>query len=1037
MTRFILTVVVLGILSCAFLLTSILSAGSEVDEVDVVAPASSTVAFFDQEEIDNPDMWYAAAEPDHIVTLAAAPGNTIYSRLLAAIQAAPANSLTYIVIPFHINTGNFGVNETIVGVRPGATVVLIGNHPSADNGQSVISDTHNGSAISRTFRLRGSGGALVMRNIVLQKASVSGTVSSVPVIPPAPLDLSQQTASGRGGGIAVENGNVSGVANAGGGHLVLCSGTIIRNTSTNNNGPIDVQTNGRLTMMPGSLMHTNAAGNSGGAVHVGTNATFNMYGGIIKGNVARGENTASPTARAVGGAVFVQNGGTFNMYEGEIVQNRARLDEISAAPSATNAIVTSNGGAVFVTGSTSSFNMYGGNIHDNSSIRTRSSDLATGAMAVSSRNAYRAGNGGGVYLTSGATFTMNGGSIHNNIATNEGAVTNTATAVNALNLSNGGGVYLTGASTVFTMNGGTICDNSAVRTNNSVPTVATAQRPIFAGNGGGVHVFDGAQFVMTDGEICENRAMATGDVPSNHNTSVVHLSNGGGVFAAGTNSRVNLEGGAIEDNHGAGTVAAETSFSGNGGGVYISGAQLQIANTEIRRNIASSTSETSEARGNGGGVCVLQNGQMDMQSGIIAENWADDGGGLFVPHANLSNITVASPAVFSGNVARNGVRIDNGLAAAHQARINPGTVSLTWLEEIPLGSGNFVDAPAHAFTNLDINSAGPQFWRVTYEALEAAGQVGAKTSVNEFPVANGSFVPDGARLTFDASPVRLFQQWEIGTRANETDEAGNSIDFDFVSGGIDTPLSQAITAHTHVRGSFSEESLTTLSASKVVTGSFADRTQDFTFTLFLFEDAEGQFPLVESWKETLEYTITGAGIDVPVTGVFDFDSDGTTSFALKHGQFITIDAVPLFSYFRLVETEILPYEAFFVDSSNAGVVVSGNDTTLLSMSSERSVDFTNDWRGAPPTGISLGTSEVMPLLLLLLPLGIFAGLFFGLSRKSREIKSSYYSLSRRRLVANRPMASEVASASSDIARIVPHSAIFNGMKPKISRKDGV
>ena len=485
---------------------------SQEETAPVVMPAAT----FSDDELVDPNIWYDI--PDNVTTLAATPANTVYARLLAAIQAAPANQVTHIMIPFNINTGNFGTNATVVATRPGATVVLIGDHPTAAEGQITISDTHSGN-ISRTFRVRGNGtkeSALVFRNIILQKSSPNAS-QSTPANPPAPLALSSQTGTNRGGGVAIENGNVAGVATGGGGHFVLCRGSVLRNTSTDNNGPVDVQTNGRFTMMPGSAIHTNAAGNSGGAVNVNTNAQFIMYGGRIYNNLARGENTSSPSMRAVGGAVLVQNAGSFIMNDGEIYQNRARLDAISAAPNALNAIVTSSGGAVFVTGTNSSFTMNGGSIYENLAARTRTSGLATGtsAAAVNNRAAYRSGDGGAVYLTAGAQFTMNGGSIERNLATNEGTVTNTALAINGLNVANGGALYLTGASTHFIMNGGSISNNLAEGTS-AAPTA-------LSGNGGGIHSHD-ARLTLSGGEVTDNSAssstMAAGSVRAN----------GGGIF---------------------------------------------------------------------------------------------------------------------------------------------------------------------------------------------------------------------------------------------------------------------------------------------------------------------------------------------------------------------------------------------------------------------------------------------------------------------------------------------------------------------------
>ncbi|MCL2870534.1 MAG: hypothetical protein FWE26_02750 [Coriobacteriia bacterium] len=953
----------------------------------LVTPFSA--ASFSPEEIADPAVWYAV--PDNVVTLASTPVGTAHPRLIAAIQAAPANAVTHIMVPFHINTGNFGTDATVVGTRPGATVVVIGNHPTAAGGQSVISDTHGGTALSRTFRLRGNGtdqSALVFRNIILQK-SASGA-AAVPANPPAPLAIASQTGTSRGGGVAIENGAVAGIATGGGGHFILSNNAVIRNNSTDNNGPIDVQTNGRFTMMPGSLMHTNAAGNSGGAVNVNANARFNMFGGTIRDNLARGENLTAPTQRASGGAVIVQNGGTFNLHDGEIFQNRASLGANSAAPTATNAIVTSNGGAVFVTGAASTFNMYGGSVFDNIASRTRSSGLATGTTiaATTNRANYRAGNGGGIYLTGGSSFNMYGGEIHGNIATNEGTVTNTATAVNALNTSNGGGVYLTGTNTSFVMQGGVIHGNSAIRSNNNVPTAAGAQMPIFAGNGGGVHVFDGAQFTLVDGEVRDNIATATGAAPANHIVSAVYLSNGGGVFAAGANSRIAMESGAISNNHAAGTVAAATSMSGNGGGVQvINGAQFLMTGGNIAQNSATNTSSQSVLRGNGGGVYLDTTGQFNMQGGTLVGNRAQDGGGLFVVHANLSNVTMDSSVVLSENVAHSGARINTALAEANYPRISPAEVSISnWVEESPVGDGSVVRVNPHAFTNFDINASGPQFWRVTHEAMgNQHGKITTLAGNSELPIADNTFVPDGIRLSFDASPEMFFEYWTVGTREHEANIDNSDVPFDFIAGGVDLPLILRAVASTHVIGNFMEGDLgTTLTVNKVVTGDFANLLEDFEFTLFLYQDAEGQIPL----EGSIEYILDGAGFDVPVTGTLELDQNGAAEFVLRHDQNITFDNVSINSYLRIIKTPNPGHRASFVDSDSAGIVVESNDTTVLPMTEDRVFDFESSWSGAPQTGLSLDSSGIGAIVLAaLLLLGGLLGAR-ALKSDSKEAKET-------------------------------------------------
>ena len=593
--------------------------------------------FFTDAEIDDPNMWYATA--DHVVSLAPTPANTAYTRLRTAIQTA-APGVTHIIVPFHINTGSIGVDASVVRVPNGATVVLIGDHPTAADGQAVISDTH-GTGVSRTLRVRGNNTehtALVLRNIVIQNVA-SATAQSTPATPPAPLTLAAQTGTARGGGASVEQ------TDGGGGHLILCRGSVIRNSTTDNNGPIDVQTNGRFTMMPGALMHTNAAGNSGGAVRVGPAATFNMRGGTIRDSIARGENTSTPTMRAVGGAVLVHNGGTFNLFDGIIEHNSAAFSTIAAAPNATNGIVTSCGGAVFLSGPTASFNMYGGIIRNNDATRTRSS-----AVAAGNRFIFRSGNGGAVYAADGATFTMQGGTITGNLASTSGTVN----AANALNVANGGAVYLTGAETSFRMQGGYITNNQAFRTVSSVPTTAAMSMPIFAGNGGAVHVADGALFILDGGTISGNTATASGTAPAHNVNGITTLSSGGGVFVTGGSSRMEMHSGLIASNTAAGTIAATSSISGNGGGVHIAnGGTFSMSGGSIQQNESTHPAPLTPSRGNGGGISITD-GTMHLSApATISGNTAENGGGIYVGQSGQLNAA-------NGTLTNNRATTDGG-----------------------------------------------------------------------------------------------------------------------------------------------------------------------------------------------------------------------------------------------------------------------------------------------------------------------------------------------------------------------------------------
>jgi len=852
--------------------------------------------YFTQDEINDDRLWYA--EADFEITLAETPTTTVYTRLRTAIQNATPNAVTHIIIPFHINTGSITLNGSLARVPNGATVVLIGDHPTAENGQVVISDTNVDTNVSRIFRVRGNNTercALVLRNIILQNSAPSA-LQAIPDTPPAPLELSAQTDGRRGGGVTIES------ADGGGGHFILCRDGELRNNSTDLNGTVDVQS-GRFTMMPGSLIHNNVAGNSGGGVNVnGQSAVFNMYGGAIRDNLARGENAAVSVVnmRASGGGVLVQNRGTFNMYDGEITNNTARLGEIAPAPTAANAMVTSCGGGVFVTGAGSSFTMYGGSISGNSAIRTRSPNVV-----ATNRHPLRAGSGGGVHINDRGSFVMHGGYIQDNLAT----ATNVPVAGDneAYNLSNGGGVHIGGAGTTFHMLGGTIRNNRAIRVVNSAVPVGVNLTIFFAGNGGGVHIFNNAVFTMDDGEIYGNIATATGSTPVQRDNNLVVLSNGGGVFVGGTgivgdteSGRFIMNGGTIRNNHAMGTVSNDSSISGNGGGVCaMTLGSFVMTGGEIFGNSATDDNQTIQPReamrrGNGAGVFIrmpgttlgfdmsggtirdhnnlarngagvfMSNGRaevrgtaliennhspihgggiyldgnatlnmnggtingntalndgggifvsstnntVNMQSGSITNNTANDGGGMFIPHlnlhTNLSRITIASNAVFDGNIARNGIRVDNNLAANTNSHIRPDTVSVEWLAESAANPGTYSYADSHVFTNYDINAQGFGLWRVTYGvgSGEDTDSVTAQIGTNNFPVENGSFVTDGAKITFIATPAISLQWWNIGLRENELNEDGSEAEFEYTRNNSGTPFEYTISAHTNVLGIF-------------------------------------------------------------------------------------------------------------------------------------------------------------------------------------------------------------------------------------------
>ncbi|MCL1991222.1 MAG: hypothetical protein FWG67_10080 [Defluviitaleaceae bacterium] len=210
-------------------------------------------------------------------------------------------------------------------------------------------------------------------------------------------------------------------------NITLYNETEIVTGDGGRSGGIDLnQVNANLRIHDGVILRHLLTGNHGGAVNI-TNGTFTMYGGILEDNFA-------------------------DAHQGGMV---------------------GNGGAVRLTGSNAHFVMHDGIIQNN---------------RVSIPNSTATTNGGAVAVENGATFTMNGGSISNNVLGSSQAF--------------GGGVWLhNSAGTTFTMNDGIIEGNSAFT------------------NGGGIWVGANATFNMRAGTIRGNTVSSTNG-------------NGGGIFSA-------------------------------------------------------------------------------------------------------------------------------------------------------------------------------------------------------------------------------------------------------------------------------------------------------------------------------------------------------------------------------------------------------------------------------------------------------------------------------------------------------------------------
>jgi len=272
---------------------------------------------------------------------------------------------------------------------------------------------------------------------------------------------------------------------------------------------------------------------------------------------------------------------------------------------------------------------------------------------------------GRVYVGKNGTFTMNGGEISGNNASNGGGVYVAGTFImndgkisgnTSSTSSYGGGVYVEGT---FTMNGGEISGNTA--SSSMLYNMADNVRT-YPGGAGGVYV--AGVFTMTGGKISGNASRPYSNVYPTAYAGGVYVngsftmkggeisgnsaSNGGGVYV--NNGRTfTMEGGTISGNtasNGAG-VDVDGSFTLIGGEISANQNGIDVQGTFTMKGGKIYGNGNKNTRG--GGVCVNKSGTFTMERGEIFGNTAAVGGGVCVKGTTVFNKTGGTIYGYSSN----------------------------------------------------------------------------------------------------------------------------------------------------------------------------------------------------------------------------------------------------------------------------------------------------------------------------------------------------------------------------------------------------
>ena len=151
-----------------------------------------------------------------------------------------------------------------------------------------------------------------------------------------------------------------------------------------------------------------------------------------------------------------------------------------------------------------------------------------------------------------------------------------------------------------------------------------------------------------------------------------------------------------------------------------------------------------------------------------------------------------------------------------------------------------------------------------------------------------------------------------------------------------------------------------LTIEKRVTGEMGDRDKPFTFQIQL-KKSDGSIL-------TGEYDYTGGIVDgitgavAPDDDSLKLDAEGKATFALSHGQTITIHGLPVGTTYTITEPDAQA-DGYTVTASGADAKMSRDASCSGTLNQETTVTFTNEKATAVPTGIRL---NALPWLLALL-----------------------------------------------------------------------
>ncbi|MCD0458259.1 choice-of-anchor Q domain-containing protein [Roseiconus lacunae] len=472
-------------------------------------------------------------------------------------------------------------------------------------------------------------------------------------------------------------GNGGGILNNDGGTLVVRGGNISSNEAARAGGGVEnagvasfesVRFEDNQTGINGGAFHTsgpwdatfvnstvvsNTAGAEGGGLWNSASGTLVVAGSEVSGNIANGDD-----ADQGGGGVF--NDG------GQVIIGASLIDGNTATgASGSGGGILNLGGMLTVSNTTISSNTAnraGGGIESTDASETELVDSTLRLNVAGPAGTAAPGNGGGFHISGAGNASIIGGTVAENAAAAEGGglwngsgvmtvegTTFELNTVTGMADDNGGGALFNNGGTLRVTDV-TVMNNSATGTrgggggimNVAEGTLEVAGSTFTSNVAAGTETGDGGGGILsTDGVVTVSDSNFT------NNTALGTAGSGGAILAR--TGELNIVGSTIEGNQ----------ASRAGGGIEIGSVKLLLVDVTLGGTSSedgNSVAGSSANPGNGGGLHVTFDSDVIISGGLIANNAAVEGGGLWNSATGTMSVdgTTIDANVATGDAADNG-----------------------------------------------------------------------------------------------------------------------------------------------------------------------------------------------------------------------------------------------------------------------------------------------------------------------------------------------------------------------------------------------